>query len=77
MKIRTLAALIGLGLSISFTSALACTVEDWKACAGKPWVNGTNMETPLGEKWWPNALWGADDQAGSTNWYKKRGQKYH
>ena len=71
MKIRTLATLIGLGLSISFTSAFACSVEDWKACAGKPWVNGTNMETPLGEKWWPNALWGADDQAGSTNWYKK------
>ena len=37
---------------------------------GKAWVDGDCMETPLGEKWWPNPLWGADDQAGSTNWYK-------
>jgi kynurenine formamidase len=29
------------------------------------------METPLGEKWWPNKLWGAGDEAGSTNWYTK------
>ncbi|MEM7403849.1 MAG: cyclase family protein [Pseudomonadota bacterium] len=29
------------------------------------------MDTPLGSKWWPNALWGAGDEAGSTNWYKK------
>jgi kynurenine formamidase len=45
--------------------------KDWKDCAGKPWVDGTNMETPLGSKWWPNPMWGADDQAGSTNWYTK------
>ncbi|WP_193181218.1 cyclase family protein [Nisaea sediminum] len=48
-----------------------CTPENWKDCAGKPWVDGTNMETPLGAKWWPNALWGAGDEAGSTNWYTK------
>jgi kynurenine formamidase len=45
--------------------------KDWKDCAGKPWVDGTKMETPMGSKWWPNPLWGADDQAGSTNWYTK------
>jgi kynurenine formamidase len=38
---------------------------------GKAWVDGDCMETPLGEKWWPHPIWGADDQAGSTNWYKK------
>ena len=36
---------------------------------GKAWVDGDCMETPLGEKWWPNPLWGEGDQAGSTNWY--------
>ena len=29
------------------------------------------METPLGSKWWPNPLWGGEDEAGSTNWYTK------
>jgi hypothetical protein len=38
---------------------------------GKAWVDGDCMETPLGEKWWPHPIWGADDQAGSTKWYKK------
>ena len=38
---------------------------------GKEWVDGDCMETPLGEKWWPNVLWGEGDQAGSTNWYKQ------
>lgn len=50
---------------------LACSDKDWKACKGKPWVVGDIMETPLGERWWPNKLWGADDQAGSTNWYTR------
>jgi hypothetical protein len=27
------------------------------------------MDTPIGDRWWPNTLWGKDDQAGSTNWY--------
>jgi kynurenine formamidase len=46
-----------------------CGPENWQACEGKPWVTGDKMETPLGEKWWPNALWGEGDEAGSTNWY--------
>lgn len=48
-----------------------CTAENWKGCKGKPWVDGEVMETPLGSKWWPNPLWGAGDEAGSTNWYTK------
>lgn len=49
----------------------ACSAEDWQACAGKPWVVGETMETPIGETWWPHPLWGAGDEAGSTNWYTK------
>jgi kynurenine formamidase len=51
--------------------ALACSDKDWKACKGKPWVIGNSMDTPLGDKWWPNKLWGKDDEAGATNWYLK------
>ena len=52
-------------------SAADCSAENWKACKGKPWVDGDVMDTPLGSKWWPNKMWGADDEAGSTNWYTK------
>ena len=52
-------------------SAMECSADNWKGCKGKPWVDGSKMETPLGEKWWPHPIWGAGDQAGSTNWYKK------
>lgn len=45
--------------------------EAYRDLEGKAWVDGTCMETPLGERWWPHPLWGADDQAGSTNWYRK------
>ncbi|MDF1793828.1 MAG: cyclase family protein [Thalassobaculaceae bacterium] len=48
----------------------ACDANDYSGCEGKPWVIG-KAETPIGEKWWPNKLWGADDEAGSTNWYTK------
>lgn len=65
-------AMGGLALGLGSVAAHAeCTDKNWKDCAGKPWVDGTKMETPLGSKWWPNALWGADDEAGSTNWYTK------
>lgn len=62
-----------LGLSLTFfgASAIACTVDDYSGCKGKPWVDGSNMETPLGAKWWPHPIWGAGDEAGSTNWYAK------
>lgn len=56
-------------LTLTSGPALAeCAPESWQDCAGKPWVDG-EMETPLGERWWPNELWGEGDQAGSTNWY--------
>jgi kynurenine formamidase len=55
----------------SFANAQECSDKNWKACKGKPWVIGNTMDTPVGDKWWPNKLWGKDDQAGSTNWYTK------
>jgi kynurenine formamidase len=51
--------------------AAACSPADWKACAGRPWVVGDVMETPLGERWWPHPVWGADDRAGATNWHAR------
>ena len=48
-----------------------CSQDDWTGCAGKPWVDGDKMDTPLGSEWWPNKQWGADDEAGSTNYYTK------
>ena len=49
-----------------------CSEENWKDCAGKPWVDGEVMETPMGSKWWPHPIWGEGDEAGSTNWYTKQ-----
>lgn len=48
----------------------ACDTTNWKDCAGKPWMTG-KPDTPVGEVWWPNKQWGADDEAGSTNWFTK------
>ena len=45
--------------------------EAYRNLEGRTWVDGTCMETPLGERWWPHPLWGEGDQAGSTNWYTK------
>ena len=52
------------------TALAACDATDYSGCEGKPWVIG-KAETPIGEKWWPNKLWGEGDEAGSTNWYTK------
>ena len=59
------------GLAIAGTAQAKCAPDNWQGCVGKPWVDGTKMETPLGSKWWPHPLWGAGDEAGSTNWYTK------
>ncbi|MAE96505.1 MAG: cyclase [Deltaproteobacteria bacterium] len=59
-----------LGSALLATPALA-DCEAFRHLEGKAWVDGDCMETPLGVRWWPNTLWGADDQAGSTNWYTK------
>ena len=45
--------------------------EAYRHLADKSWVDGDCMETPLGERWWPNPLWGEGDEAGSTNWYTR------
>ena len=65
------AGAVGIAVAISGGAAHAACKDNWKDCAGKPWVDGKDMQTPLGSKWWPNPLWGGDDQAGSTNWYTK------
>jgi kynurenine formamidase len=64
-----MAALIASAADASL--AQECSPQNWTACRGKPWVIGTTMDTPVGEKWWPNKLWGASDEAGATNWYTK------
>lgn len=73
IKSAVSAAALGLVGAVALgTPAIAkCSAENWKACKGKPWVDGDKMDTPLGSKWWPNKLWGAGDEAGSTNWYTK------
>ncbi|MEZ5591201.1 MAG: cyclase family protein [Gammaproteobacteria bacterium] len=70
---KTLISLSVLGCmaAAGVISAQECSQVNWQACAGKPWVDGDTMDTPLGSKWWPHPLWGADDEAGSTNWYTK------
>ncbi len=54
---------------LSGSAFAECSDKNWQDCVGKPWVDGANMETPLGSKWWPHPMWGAGDEAGSTNWY--------
>ncbi len=72
LKTFAVASALGAAMAMSGGAAWAeCTPEDISGCVGKPWVDGNVMDTPLGSKWWPNAMWGGDDQAGSTNWYKK------
>jgi kynurenine formamidase len=69
--VKALRALAALALCAAApVPALACSAQDWKACQGKPWIVG-ELETPIGERWWPHKLWGAGDEAGSTNWYKR------
>ena len=69
-KLITLAAVLAVA-SWAGSASADCTPDNWNDCAGKPWVNGDAMETPLGSKWWPNGLWGEGDESGSTNWYTK------
>jgi kynurenine formamidase len=69
MNAVRLGAALALGVACA-APAHACSDKDWKACQGKPWVVG-ELETPIGERWWPTKLWGAGDEAGSTNWYTR------
>ncbi len=59
-----------LSLLFGATARAECSPENWKDCAGKPWVIG-EPETPIGEKWWPHPLWGEGDEAGASNWYTR------
>ena len=71
---RTTMAVVAMALGagvVAAGEARACSAEDWQDCAGKPWVVGETMDTPIGEAWWPHPLWGEGDQAGSTNWYTR------
>lgn len=72
-KKSLVSALLAITGSLGFAgfAQAECSPENWQDCAGKPWVDGDSMDTPLGSEWWPHAMWGADDQAGSTNWYTK------
>ena len=63
-------AVVMVGALAVGTAQAACE-DNWKDCAGKPWVDGDQMDTPMGSIWWPHAIWGEGDQAGSTNWFKK------
>ena len=67
----TLAGAAAIGLVFSGPTRAECGPDNWKDCAGKPWVVGDKMETPIGEIWWPHPIWGEGDEAGSTNWYTK------
>ncbi len=72
LRTLAIAGAVGAAMAMTTTTAFAeCSAENWQECAGKPWVDGDVMDTPLGSKWWPNPLWGEGDQAGSTNWYKQ------
>jgi hypothetical protein len=59
--------------TVAFLGATSaeCIAENWKVYPGKPCADGTVIGTPLGSRWRPNLLWGADDKARSTNWYAK------
>jgi len=59
----------------TFGAAMAMSGGAFAACSDNPdgdycKLAGSNPETPVGTKWWPHPIWGAGDEAGSTNWYK-------
>jgi kynurenine formamidase len=70
---RRLGAGLVLAGSLAFSAGVLaeCGEKNWHDCKGKPWVSGSSMDSPIGDKWWPHPIWGADDEAGSTNWYTK------
>lgn len=70
-KIGLVIGAAALAVAAGGTVRAECAVGSWQDCKGKPHVTGTQMETPIGVRWWPNALWGATDEAGSTNWYRQ------
>ena len=71
MTKKLISAAFAVVAGLAVASAQAACMDDWKDCAGKPWVDGDVMDTPMGSIWWPHPIWGEGDQAGSTNWYKQ------
>ena len=69
-KVLTLAGALGVSAVLASSAWAECGPASWQDCAGKPWVIG-KPDTPIGEVWWPNKLWGPTDEAGSTNWFTK------
>jgi len=69
-QLFAMACVVNGAMALNAPANAACS-DNWKDCKGQPWVDGARMETPLGAKWWPNPVWGAGDEAGSTNWYTK------
>jgi kynurenine formamidase len=65
-----LGCVLGLGVALAGPAAALCSDKSWQDCAGKPWMTG-KADTPMGEAWWPNKLWGGEDEAGSTNWFTR------
>ncbi|MGQ4810105.1 hypothetical protein NKDENANG_03551 [Candidatus Entotheonellaceae bacterium PAL068K] len=71
-RVSVFLAVVMVGSLVASSQVWAeCSPENWKDCAGKPWVDGNVMDTPMGSKWWPHPIWGAGDEAGATNWYSK------
>jgi len=64
-------AVVGICVVFAISGAAFADCDTYRHLEKKAWVDGDCMETPLGERWWPNPLWGEGDQAGSTNWYKQ------
>ena len=65
MKKNFLSALTGVLLDCLQQDRWLVRWRTGQLAKGKPWVDGDVMDTPLGSKWWPNPLWGGDDEAGS------------
>jgi kynurenine formamidase len=68
---KFLRALAGALASLALAGAASADCDAFRNLEGRDWVDGDCLETPLGERWWPNPLWGEGDQAGSTNWYTR------
>ena len=71
MTKKLISAAFAVLAGFAVATAQAACEDNWKDCAGKSWVDGDVMDTPMGSIWWPHPIWGEGDQAGSTNWYKK------
>ena len=66
MTKKLISAAFAVAAGFAVATAHAACVDDWNECAGKPWVDGDVMDTPMGSIWWPHPIWGEGDQAGST-----------